>query len=435
MSLEKVLMPKLGESVTEGTVTKWLVKVGDKVEQFDTLLEVETAKVVAEVPSTVSGVITEILVKEGETVAVGVQICSIEVAGGVTSPNSVDTTTTNVTTNISNETKTLSAISANQKSSDTVKTLAGINNKNNRYSPAVLALANEHNINLSELVGSGENNRVTRKDLLAIIEGGSVPSVQNTTSNTSTEKTNNTISSHDFASSDYSQNQNGDKIVPLNQVRKVIAKKMLQSVTEIPHAWMAIEVDATNLVKLREKVKSEFMNNEGFPITYFTFFVHEIVKALKKFPLLNSVWGGDHIIIKKDINVSIAVASGKDLFVPVIKNADSKNIKGLASDIYNLAHKAKNGKLTTSDIEGGTFTINNTGSFGSVKSMGIINHPQAAILQVEAIKKRPVVINDEFIAIRDMVNLCISIDHRILDGLEVGKFLAEVKHNIENITI
>lgn len=209
---------------------------------------------------------------------------------------------------------------------------------------------------------------------------------------------------------------------------------MLQSVQEIPHAWMQVEVDATDLVKTRQHHKTSFKQNEGYNLTFFAFFVKAVAEGLKKYPMLNSSWHEDEIKINKDINISIAVASEDKLYVPVIKNADDKSIKGIAKEINDLATRGRKHQLTSQDMQDGTFTVNNTGSFGSVSSMGIINHPQAAILQIESIVKRPVVI-DDMIGIRDMVNLSLSIDHRILDGLLAGEFLNFVKERIQSMTI
>src|SRR5690606_17587061 len=219
--------------------------------------------------------------------------------------------------------------------------------------------------------------------------------------------------------------------IPVSGLRRTIANNMVRSKHEIPHAWLMMEVDVTNLVQYRDSIKKQFKEKEGFNITYFAFFVNAVAQALKEYPMLNSVWAGDKIIQKKDINISIAVATDDALFVPVIKNADDKSIKGIAKEINELSQSVRSGKLKSDQIQGGTFTVNNTGSFGSVQSMGIINYPQAAILQVESIVKRPVVINN-MIAIRDMVNLCLSIDHRILDGYICGKFLNRVKDILEN---
>lgn len=226
----------------------------------------------------------------------------------------------------------------------------------------------------------------------------------------------------------------GDIEIPVSGVRKAIASNMLRSKHEAPHAWTMMEVDVTNLVEYRDSIKSDFKKREGFNITYFAFFVKAVAQALKEFPQINSMWAGDKIIQKKDINISIAVATDDALFVPVIKNADDKSVKGIAKEIFDLANKVRTGTLKADEMQGGTFTVNNTGSFGSVQSMGIINYPQAAILQVESIVKRPVVMNNGMIAVRDMVNLCMSLDHRVLDGLICGRFLQRVKQILENIS-
>ena len=224
----------------------------------------------------------------------------------------------------------------------------------------------------------------------------------------------------------------GDIEIPVTGIRKAIAQNMVRSKHEAPHAWTMVEVDVTNLVEYRNSVKGDFKSKEGYNITFLPFFIKAVVESLKEFPQLNSMWAGDKIIQKKDINISIAVATDDALYVPVIKQADEKTIKGIAREISELAGKVRTGKLKSDDMQGGTFTVNNTGSFGSVQSMGIINYPQAAILQVESIVKRPVVMNNGMIAVRDIVNLCMSLDHRVLDGLVCGRFLQRVKEILEN---
>ena len=226
----------------------------------------------------------------------------------------------------------------------------------------------------------------------------------------------------------------GDIEIPVSGIRRAIATNMKKSKQEIPHAWMMVEVDVTNLVQYRDSIKNEFLQKEGFKLTYFPFFVKAVAQALKEFPQLNSMWAGEKIIQKKDINLSIAVADEDALYTPVLKHADEKTIKGIAREISELTQKVRTGKLSPDDLQGGTFTVNNTGSFGSVQSMGVINYPQAAILQVESIVKRPVVMENGMIAVRDKVNLCLSLDHRVLDGLICGKFLKRVKEILENMS-
>jgi 2-oxoisovalerate dehydrogenase E2 component (dihydrolipoyl transacylase) len=219
--------------------------------------------------------------------------------------------------------------------------------------------------------------------------------------------------------------------IDVTPIRKTIASRMRQSVQEIPHAWTSIEVDVTNLVALRNKVKDEFRKNEGVNLTYMAFLIKAVVSAIKDYPIMNSVWSQDKIFVKRDINISLAVGTEDSVLTPVIKNADQKNIVGIAREVEDLARRTRAGKLTPADMEGGTFTINNTGTFGSILSYPIINYPQAAILTFEQIVKKPVVIND-MIAIRSVVNLCLSFDHRILDGVICGRFHQRVKENLES---
>ncbi|WP_339214746.1 dihydrolipoamide acetyltransferase family protein [Ornithinibacillus sp. FSL M8-0202] len=418
MALEKITMPQLGESVTEGTISSWLVKEGDHINKYDPIAEVMTDKVNAEVPSSFTGTIKEIVTGEGETVAVGELICYIETEAGVA--NESNDAEKDVTKEASTSTTEVALDQSMKK----------------RYSPAVLRMAQENNIDLELVTGTGRGGRITRKDIEKIIASGDIPSAPVSESvNTQAPKEKEGAQPQSTATvPPVSQptSQVGDIEIPVTGVRKVIAQNMVRSKTEIPHAWMMVEVDVTDLVSYRNKIKSEFKQNEGYNLTYFAFFVKAVAQGLKKFPQLNSTWAGDKIIQRKDINLSIAVAKDQELFVPVIKHADEKSIKGIAREINELAQKARTNKLTAGDMQGGTFTVNNTGSFGSVQSMGVINHPQAAILQVESIVKKPVIINNMFAA-RDMVNLCLSLDHRILDGLICGQFLAYVKETLENM--
>lgn len=404
MSTEKITMPQLGESVTEGTINSWLVKEGDHVNKYDPIADIMTDKVNAEVPSSYTGVIKELVATEGETVPVGVTICYIE-----TDEEKLDEIKNDSALN-----QATAQLDENNQSHQSMKT---------RYSPAVLKLAQQHQVDLTTVTGSGRGGRITRKDVEKLInQSHDIGTIQvDNQKETSLEnKMENIVGSYDA------------KEIPVTGVRKVIAEHMVKSKTEIPHAWMSIEVDVTDLVSYRDKIKDEFKQREGYSITYFSFFINAVAKALKQHPELNSTWAGDKIIQHKDIHISIAVAKDRELFVPVIKHADEKSIKGIAKDIYELATKARKGQLTYDEMSGGTFTVNNTGSFGSISSMGIINYPQAALLQVESIVKRPVIINNMFAA-RDIVNLSLSLDHRILDGLVCGQFMAQVKEILENM--
>jgi len=428
----KVLMPQLGESVTEGTITKWLVKVGDVVKKYDPLAEVTTDKVNAEVPSTVSGRVTEIVVPEGETVAVGTLILYIEEEGGAAEPQTPAAADVSAA---ADTTVSAEPVSATPNAPSRPAAAAKQQGGKQRYSPAVLRLAQEHGIDLSRVQGTGLGGRVTRKDVQAIIDaGGQPPAAAETPAAAAPAQQPAEVAAVSAPSAQHAAPAvsapaatganafdipvaPGDQIIPVTPVRRTIANRMVQSKHEAPHAWTMVEVDVTNLVNFRNQVKEEFKRKEGVNLTFLPF---------------NSTWAGDKIIVRKNINISIAVATEDALFVPVIKDADQKSILGIAKSIEDLAARTRAGKLTMDDMSGGTFTVNNTGSFGSVLSMPIINAPQAAILSVEAIVKRPVVI-DDMIAIRSMVNLCLSLDHRVLDGLICGRFLQSVKQKLEAI--
>ncbi|AUM64677.1 branched-chain alpha-keto acid dehydrogenase subunit E2 [Brevibacillus laterosporus] len=440
----KVLMPQLGESVTEGTITKWLVNVGDVVNKYDPLAEVNTDKVTAEVPSTVSGRIKEIVVPEGETVSVGTLILYIE-EGTESVSNSAGSVEVSLP-----ESATSMPSSAPASTGGAVKNeTKGQSGSKQRYSPAVMRLAQEHNIDLAHVTGTGLEGRITRKDVQKVIDQGGLPQATDANKLATTPQSaamptsapapsmpvtpqSNSLSPMTSSAPSQVSVAAGDQSIPVTPVRKTIASRMVQSKHESPHAWMMVEVDVTNLVHFRNRIKDEFKQKEGVSLTFLPFFIKAVVEALKEFPMLNSSWAGDQIIVRKNINISIAVASEDALFVPVIKDADQKSVYGIAKSIEDLAYRARAGKLTMDDMSGGTFTVNNTGSFGSVLSQPIINAPQAAIMSVESIVKRPVVIND-MIAVRSMVNLCLSLDHRVLDGLVCGRFLQSVKAKLEAI--
>ncbi|SIS36975.1 dihydrolipoamide acetyltransferase family protein [Salimicrobium flavidum] len=415
MAIEKINMPQLGESVTEGTISTWLVKPGDKVEKYDPIAEVMTDKVNAEVPSSFTGTITELQAEEGDTISVGELICYIETTQGSDQSEAED--------DIPEDKEKTETPPENKQKEEASGTKP-------RFSPAVVSLASKYDIDLKDVTGTGSGGRITRKDVEKFHSEGKGADVKE---ESKPSKVTAEPSPQKESAPSPSANT-GDKEIPLSGVRKAIASNMVTSTTEIPHAWMMVEVDVTNLVKLREKHKESFKKEEGYSLTYFAFFVKAVAQALREYPELNSQWAGDKIIQKKDINLNIAVAKENELFVPVIKQADEKSVKGIARSISDLASKARQGKLTSEDMQGGTFTVNNTGSFGSVQSMGVINHPQSAILQVESIVKRPVYMDGMFGA-RDMVNLCLSLDHRVLDGLIAGNFLQKVKENLESLRL
>jgi 2-oxoisovalerate dehydrogenase E2 component (dihydrolipoyl transacylase) len=489
MQMADVRMPQLGESVTEGTIGKWLKQVGDKVTKYEPLLEVMTDKVNAEIPSDLEGVITEILVPEGETVAVGTVICRIdtgdkegsdgeEEAGNGDEPpqasagasgrdagqseraqdggriGSHATDARQATTAAQTWSAPIGggAAATGGSSAEARTTAAG------RYSPAVLRLAQENGVDLSQVRGTGEHGRITRKDVLAYIEarhqqradasvdgreGTAEPhqAVPRVDALGTAEPS--AVSAVDVGASAApngamaAPSADDVQVIDPSPIRRTIARRMLESKHTIPHAWTMVEADVTKLVAFRQAVKTDFKRREGVDLTYLPFFVKAVAEALKQYPQLNAAWVDDRIHLKRGIHIGIAVATDDALVVPVIRDADRLSIAGLAHAIHDLATRARSGRLTVEDVQGGTFTVNNTGAFGSILSQPIINPPQAAILSVEAIVKRPVVVDDA-IAIRSMVNLCLSLDHRVLDGWVCGQFLQAVKarlHSFDQNTI
>ena len=441
MTIQNITMPQLGESVTEGTIERWIVKPGDTVKKYDPLAEVTTDKVNAEIPSSFEGVIHELIAKPGDTMPIGAVVCSIQVEGLNGNKSGVQTSKTTISPTLNNVIP--------PKKKEEVKAIVRKDTPRerptNRFSPAVLTLASEHSIDLSLVQGTGLGGRITRKDIEKIIADGGqrlfTPQaaelereIMQTETNTNEIGTVQDVHSELTNSrKEHDISQIGDREIPVTGIRRAIAQNMVRAKTEVPHAWMMVEVDVTNLVAYRNAIKSDFKQREGLNLTYFPFFIKAVAQALKEFPMMNSMWANDKIIQKKDINLSIAVATDDALFVPVIKHADEKTIKGLARELDELTRLVRSGKLKSEHMQGGTFTVNNTGSFGSVQSAGIINYPQAAILQVEAIVKRPVIIQENMFAARDMVNICLSLDHRVLDGYVCGKFLSHVKYLLENV--
>lgn len=425
----EILMPKLGETVVEGIIGRWLKAEGDEVKEDEPLVEVDTDKVNAEVPSPVAGVIHRLVAKEGETVAVGQLIAIIR--GVDEDPDQVESGDA-----LSSENRG-SHESANAQ--QTVVSSQGTDDLTQRrgtgaphiYSPAVRRLAAESGIDPATVTGTGAGGRVTKKDMEQAI--AKRQEEQKTLAGTSYGKSSpsTAFQGQRDTGRTYQLTAEGDEVLPITNMRRTIAERLLHSTQTVPHAWTTVEVDVTSLVRWRESIKEEFRRREGINLTYLPFVVKAAVEALREFPILNSTWEEDRIVIKRHINVGIAVDLDDGLIVPVIKDADQKSILGLAKSIVDLATRARSGALTPDDVSGGTFTINNTGAFGSVLSAPIINYPQAAILSMETITKRPVV-QGEGIAVRDMMNLCMSLDHRVLDGAVCGRFLRSVKNRIES---
>ncbi|HBC4133680.1 TPA: 2-oxo acid dehydrogenase subunit E2 [Enterococcus faecalis] len=422
MATKEIKMPHLGESVTEAAIVQWLVKPGDSVKRYDPLMEVVSDKVTTEVPSDFDGVVKEFLISLDTDVPIGTAVMTLETEE--TTEKTEEATLAPV--------KEASAEQAQEHETvETTSTATSHQKNNGRYSPAVLKIAQEKKIDLTQVTGTGRDGRITRKDVTNF-----TPTQARTPEKTVSPGTSPSISEEPVASQNESAatasptETTTDKIVSADPVRKAIAKKMVQSVNEIPHAWLMVEADVTNLVQLRNSLKDEFKQQEGLSLSFFPFFAKAVIQALKKNPKINTSWDDGSIIYHKDVNLSIAVTTDEHLYVPVIQQADNYSIAGLAKEINRLAQEVRQETLASKEMQGGTFTLNNTGTLGSVQSMGIINHPQAAILQVESINKRLVPTADGGFKVADMVNLCLSIDHRILDGQQAGKFLRDVKDNL-----
>jgi len=443
--LTDVVMPQLAESLVSATIGKWLKQPGDRVEQYEPICEVITDKVNAEIPSTLDGIMGELLAKEGEEISVGTVICRIETESAASAPAAAGAARS--------ETQAQAAAPGEP----------GEGSQRHRYSPAVQTLAAEHGVDLRSVPGTGLGGRITRKDVLAYIAGGgggtvasapmrqavqpsavsqpaappAIPVAADLSRAASEPVRHSGLHLTETPRIPTIEVEGGDRseyFIDVTPIRNTIATRMRQSVSEIPHGWMMIEVDVTNLVQLRNKIKDEFKRKEGVNLTYLAFLLKAVVSAIKDYPIMNSVWAVDKIIVKRDINISLAVGTEDSVLTPVIKKADQKNIAGLAREIDELATKVRAGKLKLDDMQGGTFTVNNTGSFGSILTQPIINYPQAAILTFESIVKKPVVIND-MIAVRSMANLCLSLDHRILDGVICGRFMQRVKDNMESYSL
>lgn len=380
MATKEIKMPHLGESVTEAAIVQWLVKPGDSVKRYDPLMEVVSDKVTTEVPSDFDGVVKEFLISLDTDVPIGTAVMTLE----------TEETTEKTEVATLAPVKEASAEQAQEHETVATTSTATSHQKNNgRYSPAVLKIAQEKKIDLTQVTGTGRDGRITRKDVTNF-----TPTQARTPEKTVSPGTSPSISEEPVASQNESAatasptETSTDKIVSADPVRKAIAKKMVQSVNEIPHAWLMVEADVTNLVQLRNSLKDEFKQQEGLSLSFFPFFAKAVIQALKKNPKINTSWDDGSIIYHKDVNLSIAVTTDEHLYVPVIQQADNYSIAGLAKEINRLAQEVRQGTLASKEMQGGTFTLNNTGTLGSVQSMGIINHPQAAILQVESINKR-----------------------------------------------
>jgi 2-oxoglutarate dehydrogenase E2 component (dihydrolipoamide succinyltransferase) len=434
MSTFEILMPKMGESVEEATITKWFVSVGDKIEEDDVLLEIATDKVDSEIPSPVAGTVKEILFETDSLVAVGKPVAIIALEGEDDGAEEA----------VSPEVKDLEASIEQTASTASVTSAPDFSESDKFYSPLVKSIAKEEGISIAELdtiKGSGQNNRVTKADIIAFNEQrkqGTVAKTPTAATSVKEVKKDAVPASKAIQSPPVSVNAE-DEIVEMDRMRKLIADHMVMSKHVSPHVTAVIEVDMTNIVLWRNKNKIAFQEKYGEKITFTPIFFEATAKALREFPGVNASVDGDKIIYRKNVNIGMAVAlpSG-NLIVPVIKQADLKNLAGLTTDVNRLANLARSNKLSPDDIQGGTFTITNFGSFKNIIGTPIINQPQVAILAIGAIEKKPAVIETptgDVIGIRHKMFLSISYDHRIVDGALGGNFVRRIGDYLEAFDI
>jgi len=401
----EVIMPALGESIAEGVIVKWLKREGDSVREDEPLVEVETDKAVVEIPSPASGIVAKLLAQEGQPVEVEQPIAVIAAEGeelpGEAEPEAPE--------------------------QPPVEAVAEAEPPRRRvYSPLVQKLAAEHDVDLSRVQGTGIDGRVRKRDVLAYVEqqrrrAAAAPPAAPAPA----------LPPPPTPGEELVEAEADEEVVPLTGMRRAIAEHMIRSKQTSAHVTTVALVDMTRIVQWRERNKADFERREGARLTYMPFIIRATVDAIAEFPVLNSTMEEDTVIIKKYVNMGLAVAAPEGLMVPVIRRADRKSIPELARSLADVVAGARDGKLKLDQVQGGTFSITNPGVYGAILSTPIINQPQAAILGVEAIRKMPVVINDA-IAIRSMMYLCLSYDHRIVDGATAVQFLQTVRHNLEN---
>jgi 2-oxoisovalerate dehydrogenase E2 component (dihydrolipoyl transacylase) len=424
-----ITMPQLGETVTEGIVAQWLKKPGENVEKYEAFVEVSTDKVNAEVPAPVTGVIKELLVKEGETVKIGTAIAVIDevavpapsepVAAAYAVPHSAEANRLGADDpvpggNVGLPTTTFTAPPSSNGSGSAangVVTAPG----GTRVSPAVRRLAREHHIDLAHVHGTGTHGRITANDVLA---AASAP--QQVAANAAPSRPS------------YVAAQPGE-LIPLSPARRIIAQRMVESKHTAPHAWTMVEVDVTNLWAWRAREKDAFEKSYGVKLTLLPFFIRACIESLAAFPLMNASFTDEGIRVHRDVNVGVAIAADGNLVVPVIRDAQTLSITGIALAAGALIEKARHGKLGADDLAGGTFTVNNTGANGSVLSAPILVPGQTGIVTMEAVVKRPIVRDDDAIVIRSMMNVCLSLDHRVVDGAIASGFLSDLKRRLEGL--
>jgi 2-oxoglutarate dehydrogenase E2 component (dihydrolipoamide succinyltransferase) len=420
----------MGESIAEGTITKWMKKVGEHVDRDEPLFEISTDKVDAEIPSPAEGILTQILVKENETVAVNTVVAVVDGEGaGVKAPTAAEATTPSP-----EAPSPAPAAPVTAAAPPSVTPLAAEDEESGegeevRTSPLVRRIAREHNVDLSEVKGSGLGGRVSKKDILDFIDqrrasaSPAPPMPVAAPAPIAPPVAQATPSPVTFTGA--------AQIVAMTPMRRQIAEHMVMSKHTSAHVYTLVEVEMTRVVGARERFKQDFEERNGIKLTFTPFFVRACVEAIKELPVINSSVDGTNIIYKRDVNIGIAVALENGLIVPVIKRADEKNFLGVARAVQDLADRARSKRLSVDDVQGGTFTITNPGSFGGLFGLPIIHQPQVAILGVGAIEKRPVV-RDDAIAIRHMVYLSVSYDHRVIDGAVAERFMGKIKKILES---
>lgn len=428
MATFDILMPKLGESIQEATITKWFKGVGETIEEEDVILEIATDKVDSEIPSPVDGVLIKVLFEEGALVPVGEVIAVIDLDGDGSAVVEENKSETKEKTE--EETKTSKPTPKSEVSKD------DIGKSEKFYSPLVKSIASKENVTVNELdaiQGSGHNGRVKKEDLINYLDNrksGTAQPVKATSAVSTAPKT--------VQAPPVTVGQ-GDEIVKMDRMRKMIADHMVMSKQVSPHVTNFIEADVTELVLWRNKVKDEFLKREGQKITFMPIFIEAVAKSLKKYPGINASVDGDNIILRKNVNIGVAVALPTgNLIVPVIKNADQKSLLGVTVDMNKLANDARSNSLSPDDIQGGTFTISNFGSFGNLTGTPIINQPQVAILATGTIEKKPAVLETptgDVIAIRHKMILALTYDHRIVDGTLAGQYLQYLAGLLEQFDV
>jgi 2-oxoisovalerate dehydrogenase E2 component (dihydrolipoyl transacylase) len=401
----------VGETVTEGTIERWLKKPGDAVTKYEPIVEINTDKVNVELPSPVSGTFMEIIAQEGETVPVGAPLAVIEEVAGDKPADITPAAPKEAPPAAASATSAPATVSA-----PAAPERPGGNGAGGRATPRVRKLAAELGVDLAAVSGTGPAGRIVEGDVRAAASGAPAAAAGPATP---VEPRIAAIAGAE------------DQSVAITSVRRTIAQRMSQSLFSAPHAWLAMDADVSGLVSLRKANRESFRDRYGVDLTYLPFMVHAVAQALPAHPYLNASWAEDKIILRKRVNIGIAVATERGLFVPVIHDADTLSIAGLAQAITDLGERTRAARLKIEEVQGGTFTVDNTGAFGSVLSVPIVNLGQSAIITMEAITKRPVVVDGDAIAVRSMLTLCLSFDHRVLDGHVAGAFLGEMKRRLE----